>query len=37
MSTVTLIGANPADLDAFDLTDTLRAAAKNYRAMMGSP
>ena len=35
MSTVTLIGAKPADLDAFDLTDTLRAAAKSYRAMMG--
>jgi hypothetical protein len=35
MSTVTVIGANAADLDAFDLTDTLRAAAKNYRAMTG--
>jgi hypothetical protein len=35
MSTVTVTGANRAELDAFDLTDTLRAAAKNHRAMMG--
>lgn len=35
MSTVTAIGATPAKLDAFDLTDTLRTAAKSYRAMTG--
>ena len=35
MSTVSVIGANRAELDAFDLPDTLRAAAKNHRAMMG--
>ena len=35
MSTVTVIGPRPADLDAVDLTATLRAAAKSFRAMMG--
>ena len=35
MSTVTAIGTTPAELDAFDLTDTLRTAAKSYRAMTG--
>jgi len=33
MSTVTLIGATPADLDAIDLASTLRAAAKNFTDM----
>lgn len=35
MSTVTVIGSTPADLDAFDLTGTLRAAAKDYKTMTG--
>lgn len=33
MSTLTLIGSTPADLDAIDLTDTLQAAVKNYRGI----
>jgi len=35
MSTVTLIGTTPAQLDAIDLDDTLRAAAVRFRAMTG--
>ena len=35
MSTLTLIGGTPADLDAIDLTATLRAAAKDFKAMFG--
>jgi hypothetical protein len=35
MSTVTLIGSTPAKVGAVDLTNTLRAAAKSYNAMMG--
>ena len=35
MSTITLIGATPAELDGIDLTDTLSAAATNYKAMFG--
>ena len=34
VSTVTLIGTTPADLDAIDLTGVLQAAAQNYRAML---
>lgn len=33
MSTLTLIGATPADLDAVDLTAVLRHAAQNFTAM----
>ena len=33
MSTITLIGATSAELDGIDLTDTLTAAATNYKAM----
>ena len=33
MSTVTLIGATPAELDAIDFAATLRAAAENYLAI----
>ncbi len=35
MSTVTLISATRADLDAIDLTDTVRAAATEFRTMFG--
>lgn len=35
MSTLTLIGSTPADLDAVDLTGTLQAAAKNFRGITG--
>ena len=35
MSTLTLIGATPADLDAVDFTATLRAAAKDFKTMFG--
>jgi hypothetical protein len=36
METMTLIGASRAELDAIDLTETLQAAAKNFRAITGS-
>lgn len=35
MSTLTLIGPASADLDAIDLTATLRAAAENFTTMFG--
>ena len=36
MSTVTLTGATRADLDAIDLTDTVRAAATEFKTMSGA-